>query len=121
MPSFRMSASEQLKEHLRRVDLAGTKVRVVLGDEVQTYKFERPAGSGDKAVTWQVADRFGRQHALKFVPKSEYYAHSIDSELYKVLQLGSMFAQIRGYGEPQFEKAGLDIITNEAYAVVVEW
>ncbi|MGN6552612.1 MAG: ORC-CDC6 family AAA ATPase [Verrucomicrobiota bacterium] len=116
-----MSASDNLKEHLRGTDLAGTKVRVVLGEEVQAYWFKKPAGNGEKAVTWKVVDRFEQPHALKFVPKSEYYAHSIDSELYKVLQLGSMFAQIRGYGEPQFEKAGLEAITTEAYAVVVEW
>lgn len=117
-----MSGSKSLKTFLQGVELAGTKVRVVLApDEIQTYTFERPAGSGEKAVTWKVTDRFGWPYALKFVPKTEYYAHSVDAELHKVRELGSRFAQIRVYGEPQFEKTGLESISKEAYAVVVEW
>src|SRR6266436_7452532 len=117
-----MSASKTLKARLQGVELAGTKVRVVLApDEIQTYSFDRSAGSGDKGVTWKVTDRFGWPFALKFVPKAEYYAHSVDAELYKVRKLGTRFAQICVYGEPQFEKSGLETVTKEAYAVVVEW
>jgi len=117
-----MSVSKTFKTELQGQDLTGTKVRVVLSpDEIQTYTFDRPAGTGDKAITWRVTDRFAWPFAVKFVPKSEYYAHSVDAELHKVRELGTRFAQIRVYGEPQFEKEGLELITEQAYAVVVEW
>jgi serine/threonine protein kinase len=117
-----MTPQKTLKEQLEALDLAGTKVRVALPpDEIQTFEFEHPAGSGKKAVTWKVKDRFSWPFALKFVPKTEYYAHSIDAELHKTRELGAKFAQIRLYGQPQFDQSGLDSITNNAYAVIVEW
>src|SRR6266446_9156538 len=108
-----MSASNDLKNRLLEADLSGTKVRVVLSpDETQTYTFDRPAGSGQKAVTWRSIDRFGWPFALKFVPKDEYYSHSVDSELHKVRELGARFAQLRFYGEPHLEKPGYEFLTN---------
>lgn len=111
-----------LRDRLASLDLAGTKIRIALPpDEIQTFEFERPAGKGSKAITWRVKDRFAWPFALKFVARAEYYAHSIDAELYKTRELGSRFAQIRYYGNPEFEQVGLEDLSKEVYAVVVEW
>jgi len=104
------------------MNLEGKEVRVNFSpDESKRYIFAKRAGAGAKAVTWKVKDHFGWPFAIKFVARSEYFSHSIDAELHKARELGSLFAQIYGYGDPVIDDPEYSFLTEDTYAVVVEW